>query len=80
MNGSRSLVFEMRSKPSDARSNGVHNMVLCTSLRSTNPKSLKKVGCLASIRQTSIVLEQLQLFWPFFLSQSYFYKVVFHFF
>ncbi|KAI8535733.1 hypothetical protein RHMOL_Rhmol10G0196500 [Rhododendron molle] len=42
MNGSRSLVAEMRSEPSDARSDGseVRSTILCTSLHSTNPKSI----------------------------------------
>ncbi|KAI8563827.1 hypothetical protein RHMOL_Rhmol03G0139500 [Rhododendron molle] len=41
MNGSRLLVAEMRSKPSDPRSNSseVRSTVLCTSLHNINPKS-----------------------------------------
>ncbi|KAI8542593.1 hypothetical protein RHMOL_Rhmol08G0149700 [Rhododendron molle] len=41
MSDSLSLITEMRSEPSDARSDGseVHSMVLCTSLHNTNPKS-----------------------------------------
>ncbi|KAI8567735.1 hypothetical protein RHMOL_Rhmol02G0144500 [Rhododendron molle] len=44
MNGSRSLITEIRSELSDTRSNDskVRNTVLCTLLYNTNPKSEKK--------------------------------------